>query len=86
MMKVRIRGISSQMNIIPLPVRDHIGRTTAETRQQLELKYVAHVEICSTRLFCHEGQQLKVVYVDEAAEMLNGIRGDEQVGIYSGQR
>ena len=28
---------------IPLPVRDHIGRTTAETRQQLELKYAAHV-------------------------------------------
>ena len=77
MMKVglRIRGISSQMNIIPLPVRDHIGRITAETRQQLELKYVAHVEICSTRLFCHEGQQLKVVYVDEAVETLNGIRG-----------
>ena len=28
---------------IPLPVRDHIGRTTAETRQQLELKSAAHV-------------------------------------------
>ena len=28
---------------IPLPVRDHIGRTTSETRQQLELKCAAHV-------------------------------------------
>ena len=28
---------------IPLLVRDHIGRTTAETRQQLELKSAAHV-------------------------------------------
>ena len=28
---------------IPLPVRDHIGRTTAETRQQLELNSAAHV-------------------------------------------
>ena len=28
---------------IPLPVRDHIGRTTAETRQQLELKSAAHI-------------------------------------------
>ena len=28
---------------IPLPVRDHIGRTTAETRKQLELKSAAHV-------------------------------------------
>ena len=30
---------------IPLPVglRDHIGRTTAEARQQLELKSAAHV-------------------------------------------
>ena len=28
---------------IPLPVRDHIGRTTADTRQQLELKSAAHV-------------------------------------------
>ena len=27
---------------IPLPVRNHIGRTTAETRQQLELKSAAH--------------------------------------------
>ena len=86
MMKVRIRGISSQMNIFRYLCGINIERTTAETRQQLELKYVAHVEICSTRRFCHEGQQLKVVNVDEAVEMLNGIRGDEQVGIYSGQR
>ena len=28
---------------IPLPVRDHIGRTTVETRQQLELKSAAHL-------------------------------------------
>ena len=28
---------------IPLPVRDHIGRTTAETPQQLELNSAAHV-------------------------------------------
>ena len=28
---------------IPLPVRDHIGRTTAGTPQQLELKSAAHV-------------------------------------------
>ena len=28
---------------IPLPVRDHIGRTTDETHQQLELKSAAHV-------------------------------------------
>ena len=28
---------------IPLSVRDHIWRTTAETRQQLELNYAAHV-------------------------------------------
>ena len=28
---------------IPLPVRDHIGRTTAETRQQLQLKSAAYV-------------------------------------------
>ena len=28
---------------IPLPIRDHIGQTTAETRQQLQLKSAAHV-------------------------------------------
>ena len=28
---------------IPLTVRDHIGQTTAETRQQFELKSAAHV-------------------------------------------
>ena len=28
---------------IPLPVLDHIGRSTAETRQQLEMKFAAHV-------------------------------------------
>ena len=41
---ISIRGISSQMNRFRyLAVRDHIGRTTAETRQQLELKSAAHV-------------------------------------------
>ena len=38
--------------------------------------------MCSTRRFCHEGQQLKVVYVDEAVETLNGIRDDEQVDLF----
>ena len=55
---------------IPLPVRDNIGRTTAETCQQLELKSAAHVA---------SAMKVKVVYVDEAVETLNGIRGDEQV-------
>ena len=34
------------------------------------------------RRFCHEGQQLNVVYVDEAVETLNGIRGDEKVDLF----
>ena len=62
---------------IPLPVRYHIGRTTAETRQQLELKSAAHVASATK-----PGQQLKVVYVDEAVKTLNGIRGDEQVDLF----
>ena len=63
---------------IPLPVRDHIGRTTSETRQQLELKSAAHVA-SATKVNNKSG-------VDEVAETLNGIRGDKQVDIYSGQR
>ena len=47
---------------IPLPVRDHIGRTTAETRQQLQLKSAAHVASAT---------KVKVLYVDEAVETLN---------------
>ncbi len=62
---------------IPLPVRDHIRRTTSETRQQLELKPAAHVASATK-----PGQQLKVVYVDEAVKTLNGIRGDEQVDLF----
>ena len=62
---------------IPLPVRDHIGRTTAETRQQLELKSAAHVASATK-----PGQRLKVVYVDETVKTLNGIRGDEQVDLF----
>ena len=58
---------------IPLPVRDHIGRTTAETRQQLQLKSAAHVASAT---------KVKVLYVDEALETLNGIRGDEQVYLF----
>ena len=45
-MKVKIHGVTSQMNIFRyLAVRDHAGRTTAETSGQL-------VRVC------HNGQQV----------------------------
>ena len=37
------RFVSNEQIPLPVGLRDHIGRTTAETRQQLELKSAAHV-------------------------------------------
>ena len=73
-MKVRIRGISSQMNRFRYLYGIILGELLLKHANNLR------VEICSTRRFCHERQQLKVV--DEAVETLNGIRGDEQVDLY----
>ena len=43
-MNVRIHGVTTQMNRFRyLSVRDHAGRTTAETRRQLELNSAAQV-------------------------------------------
>ena len=69
-MKVRIHGVTSQMNIFRyLAVRDHAGRTTAETSRQLELNFAAQVA--------------SVTMVNKwrgwTVETLKGIRGDEQV-------
>ena len=69
-MKVRILGVTSQMNIFRyLAVRDHAGRTTAETSRQLELDSAAQVA--------------SVTMVNKwrgwTVETLKGIRGDEQV-------
>ena len=75
-MKVRIRGISSQMNRFRYLYGIILGELLCWDTP------TTWVEICSTRRFCHEGQQLKVVYVDEAVETLNGIRGDEQVDLF----
>ena len=47
---------------IPLPVRNHIGRTTAETRQQLELKSAAHVFFFFFFFFFPYGTKFKIEY------------------------
>ena len=40
---MQIRHLAPFANLPRLPLRDHIGRTTAETRQQLQLKSAAYV-------------------------------------------
>ena len=68
-MKVRIHGVTSQMNRFRyLAVRDHAGRTTAESRQ-LELNSAAQV---ASVTMVNKWRRWTV-------ETLNGIRIDEQV-------
>ena len=69
-MKERIHGVTSQMNIFRyLAVRDHAGRTTAETSLQLELNSAAQVAYV-TMVNKWRGWTVGA---------LKGIRGDEQV-------
>ena len=71
-MTVRIRGVTSQMNIfryLAVGLRDHAGRTTAETSQQLELDSAAQV---ASVTMVNKWREWTV-------ETLKVIRGDEQV-------
>ena len=69
-MKVRIHGVTSQMNIFRyLAVRDHAGRTTAETSRQLELNSAAQVAYVT----------MVNKWRGRTVETLKEIRGDEHV-------